>query len=295
MITDSVLSDIQHNVNTGIEYEIALFFSLLSNKSETAAVYNSIKKRADNQKVEQIIQKTDVSKIINEFSRRHLKIIDCTFETQNDEIGPSDIVIVGKNETNGEIERIGISVKYANTCTLNVTGRRFISDKQIAELKTQLPQYTEMYVKEMKQQYGNAQNWFRKRKQSITTDNYIDLIRDAVLNNWENVSNKQELFAALFHADSPIEYWVYEYMINGHQLITKPQNVPMNEVENIIVKKYQTSYVSFHLQNSMIGKMQIKFNNGFVERCKKQNADLIVDGIEMSYGQPFSSWNFSTM
>ena len=295
MITDSILFDIQHNVNTGIEYEIALFFSLIPNKSEIAAVSNAIKKRADSQKVEQIIRKTDVSKIRNEFSKRNLQIKDCTFETQNDDIGPSDIVIVGKDNSNGKTEKIGISVKYANTCTLNVTGRRFISDKQIAELKSQLPQYTEMYVKEMKQQYGAAQNWFRKRKQSITTDNYIDLIRDAVLKNWENVSNKQELFAALFHADSPIEYWVYEYMVNGYQLITKPQNVPMSEVENIDVKKYQTSYVSFHLNNKMIGKMQIKFNNGFVERCKKNNADLIVDGIEMSFGQPFSSWNFCTM
>ena len=39
--------------------------------------------------------------------------------------------------------------------------------------------------------------------------------------------------------------------------------------------------------------MQVKFNNGFVEKCKKQTPDFICEGVEMAYGQPFSSWNFS--
>jgi len=61
----------------------------------------------------------------------------------------------------------------------------------------------------------------------------------------------------------------------------------------VTVRKYQTSYVAFYLENRMVGHMQVKFNNGFVEKCKKKNPDLTCEGVKMSYGQPFSSWNFS--
>ena len=62
---------------------------------------------------------------------------------------------------------------------------------------------------------------------------------------------------------------------------------------DVIVKKFQTSYVAFYLDGRMIAHMQVKFNNGFIEKCKKQKADIIEQGVRMSYGMPFSSWNFS--
>jgi len=42
-----------------------------------------------------------------------------------------------------------------------------------------------------------------------------------------------------------------------------------------------------------VGHMQVKFNNGIVEKCKKKNADIECEEIKLSFGKPFSSWNFS--
>lgn len=193
----------------------------------------------------------------------------------------------------GKRQQIGLSVKYANTCTLNVTGRNFITDSQIASLKAKLPEYTQRYIQEMEGIYGGVENWFRKRKPSSTTDKYIDLIRDAVIDNWRNVENKTTLLSALFHSDSPIEFWVVTYSNQGYSLKTKPQTIDMNRANDVTVGKYQTSYVAFYLDGTMVGHMQVKFNNGFVEKCKKAKPDVVFQGVEMSYGQPFSSWNFS--
>ena len=216
---------------------------------------------------------------------------DVTFETQNDEVGPADIVMLVSNGASKT--KIGLSVKYANTCTLNVTGRNFITDCQIAQLKNQLPLYTQKYIQEMVQKYGEVSNWFRMRKPSETTDAYIDLIRDAVIANWKNVRNKTTLLSALFHSDSPIDFWVVTYGNNGFTLKTKPQTIDMSRANDVTVAKYQTSYVAFYLDGIMVGHMQVKFNNGFIEKCKKTSPDVTYQGVRMAYGQPFSSWNFS--
>ena len=164
---------------------------------------------------------------------------------------------------------------------------------KLGQLRGQLPRYTDMYIREMTNAYGNVNNWFRKRKPSNTTDQYIDLIRDAVIANWRNVRNKTTLLSALFHSDSPIEFWVVTYGNYGYTLKTKPQTIDMSRANDVTVGKYQTSYVAFYLDGIMVGHMQVKFNNGFVEKCKKLNPDVVCQGVEMAYGQPFSSWNFS--
>ncbi len=293
MLYSNTLSEISNNINTGVEYEIALFYKLLKNQpNEQTQVMRSINGRYDVSKVKSIIAQTDISNIEHALQNMGLNLYDSSFETQNDEVGPADIIMYVENKQ-GQRKKIGLSVKYANTCTLNVTGRNFITDAQIAQLKKQLPHYTEMYINEMTESYGDVNNWFRKRKPSTTTDNYIDLIRDAVIENWNNVKNKTTLLSALFHSDSPIEFWVITYGNRGYTLKTKPQTIDMSRADNVTVGKYQTSYVAFYLDGIMVGHMQVKFNNGFVEKCKKKNPDVICQGVEMSYGQPFSSWNFS--
>lgn len=293
MLYSSTLYEITNNTNTGIEYEIALFYKLLKCKSEEQSqVLSALNKRFDSAKVKNIISKTDISAIERTLLQEGYSLQDVTFETQNDEVGPADIVMLVR-AGNGTITRIGLSVKYANTCTLNVTGRNFLTDLQIANLRRMLPDYTQMYIKEMTCMYGDVVNWFRKRKPSSTTDAYIDLIRDAVIENWKNVKNKTSLLSSLFHSDSPIDFWVVTYNKNGYSLKIKPQTIDMSRANDVIVGKYQTSYVSFYLDGIMVGHMQVKFNNGFVEKCKKFNPDIILQGVEMSYGQPFSSWNFS--
>ena len=293
MLYSSTLLEVSNNINTGVEYEIALFYKLLKNQpNEQTQVMNAINRRYDVAKVKSIIAETDTSSIERALSAAGFVLVDASFETQNDEVGPADIVMHVTNRS-GQKKKIGLSVKYANTCTLNVTGRNFITDAQIAQLRGQLPRYTDMYIREMTNAYGNVNNWFRKRKPSNTTDQYIDLIRDAVIANWRNVRNKTTLLSALFHSDSPIEFWVVTYGNYGYTLKTKPQTIDMSRANDVTVGKYQTSYVAFYLDGIMVGHMQVKFNNGFVEKCKKFNPDVVCQGVEMAYGQPFSSWNFS--
>ena len=289
MLYKTTLSEISRNINTGVEYEIALFFALLKkNTLEQAQIMKAINTRKDADKIKNIIAITDTTSVEKALELRGQTIHDVSFETQNDEIGPADIVL----HLNDGL-KLGLSVKYANTCTLNVTGRNFITDSQISELKNLLPTYTQKYIEEMLRSYGSVDNWFRKRKASLITDAYIDLIRDAVIANWKNVKNKRQLLSELFHNDSPIEFWVITYGNNGYTLKTKPTTINVSRADDIILGKYQTSYVAFYLDGTMVGHMQVKFNNGFVEKCKKKNPDVVCQGVNMAFGQPFSSWNFS--
>ena len=300
MLGKTTLSEIENNVNTGVEYEIALFLKLLTNENEKALVQTSIKARNDAATVMTIYKQTDTSDIIYHLRQRGLSLYDVSFETQNDAVGPSDVVMYVENNQGGKTQ-IGLSIKYANTCTLNVSGMYFITQQQRSVLQKQLVEYTKKYIEEMTQNYGNVQNWFRQRKPSIATDKYIDLIRDAVIANWENVQDKERLFDYLFHADSPIEYWVYEYKTNNrHKLNCVPMKVGHKDVPNIEIRKYQTSYVAFYLNGERIAHMQVKFNNGFLESVynskgvrKIANSDFTYNGVEMVYGKPFGSWNFS--
>lgn len=293
MLYSNTLTEISNNTNTGVEYEIALFYKLLKKQpDEQAKVMKSIETRFDSSKIKSIINITNTSIIERTLLNMGFTLSDSSFETQNDEVGPADIVMYVK-KSNGEEGKIGLSVKYDNTCTLNVTGRNFINDIQISHLKKELPHYTDMYIEEMTNSYGNVENWFRKRKPSNTTDKYIDLIRDEVIKNWKNVKNKTSLLSALFHSDSPIEFWVVTYSNSGYSLKTKPQTIDMSRANEVTIGKYQTSFIAFYLDGIKVGHMQVKFNNGFVEKCKKKKPDVICQGVEMAYGHPFSSWNFS--
>lgn len=299
MINNSVLVDISSNLNTGIEYEIALFYCLLYNHpEEQVAINREISKRPDSLKIHQIISYTDISPILNELNNRNLLFNDASLETQNDEIGPADVVVYAKDKSN-TIQRIGLSVKYANTCTLNVTGRRFITDEQIKVLKKDYQEiFVPQYLMDMSQRYGHASNWHRKN--SAVTDRMIDTIRDAVILNWPNIMDKSTLLKDLFHDSSPIEFWVVKYSQNGFSLKTIPSTIDMKYAMDVRVEKFQTSYIAFYLGDIRIGRMQVKFNNGFLENNynhsgsrKKQNPDIRKDGLEFNYGQPFGSWNFS--
>lgn len=293
MLYRNTISEIVNNINTGVEYEIALFYCLLENQpAEQSLVKSALNTRFDRTKVKSIIEYTDISSIKKSLKDRGLTLVDASFETQNDDVGPADIVMIAA-DARGSRKKIGLSVKYANTCTLNVTGRNFITADQIEGLRNLLPLYTQKYIWEMNEIYGNAENWFRKRRPSSVTDEYIDLIRDAVIENWNNVNNKTSLLSALFHSNSPIEFWVVTYKKNGFELKTEPPTIDMKRAKDVTVCKYKTSYVAFYLDGKKVGHMQVKFNNGFVEKSKKKVPDVVCQGIEMAFGQPFTSWNFS--
>lgn len=299
MLYQDTENEIRTNTNTGVEYEIALFYCLLeTKKNEQNCVYQAIIDRYDSAKILDIISYTNTDKICSELRLRRLSLVDVSFETQNDKVGPADIVLFC-TDNNGKESRIGLSVKYANTCTLNVTGRKFISDAQIAHLRERYTTiYLPKYIEDMKKRFGHARNWHRKT--SEITNLMIDEIRDAVIQNWPNVPDKKTLLRNLFHDESPIEFWVLNYKRKDYTLNTEPSTIDMSRADDVEVRKYQTSYIDFYLDGERVGLMQVKFNNGFIEsnfnhknERKKKYPDFIQDGLEFNYGQPFGSWNFS--
>lgn len=292
MLYSHTLNEIRNSNNSGIEYEIALFYCLTPNPEERKMIFRAIHQRDDTSKIVSIIERTATEEIFELLSERNLTFIDCFFETQNDAVGPADIVM-HVTDPQGNTLEIGLSVKYSNNCTLNVTGRRFITEKQIERLKQEQVTYTELYVDEMKSKYGSVTNWFRKRKPSETTEKFIDLVRDAVIFNWPKIKDKQALLDDLYQSDSPIEYWVFKYTSKSYVIDDSPFHLSGELANQVYLEKMDTSYIAFYISGKKIGHMQVKFNNGFLENCKKKEPDIIIDGIPMSYGQPFSSWNFS--
>ena len=299
MLYDYTLDEIRSNTNPGVEYEIALFYALLSVKpEEQREVMTAYKSRDDSAKIDDIIGYTSIQPITSVLRERGLNLIDVTFETQNDDVGPADVILVVCDKK-GVRDKIGLSIKFSNTCTLNVTGKKFITEVQIDRLCKEYTDnlFTE-YIEYMTKKFGNAANWRRKR--SPVTDKMIDLIRNAIIDNWPNVNNKTALLQNLFHDESPIKFWVVNYNKGGYTLQTKPSTIDMSKANEVVVKKYKTSYITFHLGSERVGHMQVKFNNGFIEHNtrhdgtrKKQKPDYTQDGIEFIYGNFIGSWNFS--
>lgn len=78
---------------------------------------------------------------------------------------------------------------------------------------------------------------------------------------------------------------------------TTPFHIKVSDVNQVKLSKNAGQFVRFHLRDTVFAQMQIKFNNGILERYKgKRNApDVICDGIAMKFGDAFGSWNFSLL
>ena len=73
MLYNSTLSEIANNINTGVEYEIALFYKLLkNNEEEQSQVMEVFQRRHDSSKIEAIIAQTDISIIESALSKMGL-------------------------------------------------------------------------------------------------------------------------------------------------------------------------------------------------------------------------------
>lgn len=298
MLYTSTLSEVSNNINTGVEYEIALFYKLLKNQpNEQTQVMNAINRRYDVAKVKSIIAETDATSIERALSAAGLELVDASFETQNDEVGPADIVMYVESKI-GQRKKIGLSVKYANTCTLNSTSARFITEEQRREISAVYPSYLQRYKDYMSRTYGNASKWHRKR--CPVTNEFIDLLRNAVIKNWQQRRDKRDVLAAAFQNTSPIEFWVVTYVRSGFVLDTKPVCIDLSRSDDVVLEKNAGQFVKFVLDGHAYAKMQVKFNNGMYElnldhrgKRKREQPNEIIDGIEFIYGDPFGSWNFS--
>ena len=104
----------------------------------------------------------------------------------------------------------------------------------------------------------------------------------------------------MFHSDSPIPFWVVNYSRNGYSVETDPDTVDESRVEEIVVEKYKDAFVAFKLDGRIIGKVQVKCNNGFIEdqfnhagKAKKKDPDFVIDDQPRIKGKPFGSWDFT--
>jgi len=290
-LNQSELKLLIDNNNTGIEFEYAVGLALMNEDDSKDFINKIIEKHRKSKKIIQISENIkNELKNINWFDDcKEIDYVDIT-ATQNDNVGPSDIIIKNKNNN-----ILGLSIKYDNNCTLNFSSKLFFDDNNILIdiNKVKLISCKE-YIKEMQKKYGQAKYWFRKRKSSAETDRFIDFIRGKVIDSWNNKTNleKKKILESLVHANSPIDFCVIK--VNKDLTIDIDFN-PIKDwdPDKIDIKRYQTSYVGLFYKNKLIGKIQVKFNNGILEKGKNTNYDHCIDGIYMKNGQPLSSWNFS--
>ena len=298
MLYPTTLNEIETNINTGVEYEIALFAKLIeANSDEYQKVITSVNKRSDKGKIMSILHDTKTKPILESLAGRNLKLKDVTFETQNDNIGPADIVMITEDQ-NGKETQIGISVKYKNTCTLNSTSGRFITTEQRKRIESLYPSYKRRFIEYMKNKFGNASNWHRRR--CPITNEFIDVLRDAVIENWNMRNDKRDVLSAAFQDNSPIPFWVVTYDTHGYSLNISPVCINLSRSNEVIASKQAGQYVTFSLDGRVYAKMQVKFNNGLLElnidhkgMRKHETPSEVIDGIEFIDGDPFGSWNFS--
>jgi len=291
-ISQTEIQYLKNNNNTGIEFEYALFYLLNSEKKRNAFMNDIIIYHEFRDRILKIISETDIS-LLNQSLNFHSWLnFDPLLATQVDNIGPADIVLRKENS-----QDLGLSIKYQNNCTLNVSSKYFLSIDSVIKLKNELHSACENYINEMNSTFGSVNNWFRQRKNSIETEKYIDRIRDFVINDWNNKTTKEkkELLSKLVHADSPINFWVVKFVNtkNGFNLEIKTNPVKTILPESVTLTKEATSFIGFKSNNIMFAKMQVKFNNGIIEKQKGNKYDFVNEGIGMKKGDPFGSWNFS--
>lgn len=297
MLHPNTISEIQHNSNTAIANEIALFYCLLNNEEEKKKVMEAISSRPNKEEVKSIITYTNIQPILDELTKRGLSLRDCSFETQNDAVGPSDVVMYVRDKSGQEF-RLGLSVKKENECSKNPSGKNFLTDEIIAALKSQYPAYLEKYKQQMRAKYGSAANWHRKTCPAV--DEYIGLIRAQVISHWTQLPNKKHVLDKMYNTDSPIDYWIVKYVGNGYELNTSPRYIKKDDINRVELRPDASCFVGFYLENKRIAHMQVKHNNGFLElnfnhkgEQKRKTPLCIIDGIEFIAGDFFGSWNFN--
>jgi hypothetical protein len=143
---------------------------------------------------------------------------------------------------------------------------------------------------------GTRNTWSRQR--SKITDEFIDLIRTEVIDEWstKNIEEREGIVGNGFQVYSPIDYYVINIKSDYSFKLSEPHKANYFSVDDITLEKYGTSYVAFKIHNKIIVKLQVKFNNGFIEKVKKTSVggkSFKIGDIIFKIGDPFGSWNFN--
>lgn len=279
------------NNNIGVEYEFALYYLLLDNEYQNIFNRLTISNHTKKDKILQIIEIQSDNVYQQIYKPEYLTYRYAYLATQDDSVGPSDIVLYENEDKSGNV--VGLSVKYNNGCNVNISSLIFLTQEDKEELKNIQKELIAKHIEYQKNTKGHASNWFRQRKCSTTpySIDCIDAIRDRVLYRWNNgYLNKQSIIDKIYQTNSPIDYEVWKFTRKKLKVLEKPI-VDVN-VCDINICKYRGSYVGFYDNDNMICKMQVKFNNGILERSTPESKDAIcIDGIYMKLGDAFGSWN----
>lgn len=290
-ISQEEIEYLRTNNNTGIEYEYAVFVHLIEERKAELFIKTIVEYHNKKEKIISTIDNINISSLTSELNINNFNCKEVFIATQVDEVGPSDLLLKCDRDN-----ILGLSIKYGNNCAFNVTSKEFLTKESIDYLKTELDYTCKNYVHEMREKYGEVSHWFRTRKRSEESDRFIDKARDLVIYDWKNKSNieKKILLEKLTHSNSPIKFWIVNIKKNLQIEIVK---VPFKviEVDHIKIEKYQSSFLEFKINNKPFARMQVKFNNGILER--NNNNYIIIDDIELKAkpGDPFGSWNFSLL
>jgi len=324
MLHENTLSEIRESQLKCVEYEIGMFLSLLTDPDEIKDVIDAISSRNDYKKILGIANNINKESILNILSYAGMSFNDVSFESQNDEVGPADIVIYASNR-HDEKKKIGVSIKYDNNVIYNYTGSEILTEIQMTSLKERLPEFANRYLQEMITHFGSFQEWHRVRFDtnqkifSVVTNEYIDLVRDAVIERWEVMSDeeKEAFLYKVYRTDSLLDYWIYNFQKKGKFILcTNPPYLRKSAYSKVSMEKIANQYIGFKLDDQLIGKTQVKFNNGILEKYTskryrdaldagnqeladtivanyvEQGKGMVFDGVPLKFGMPFTSWNF---
>lgn len=126
MLHENTLKEIKESHLKCVEYEIGMFLCLLTNPDEKKTVIEAISTRDDYKEILDIANNTNKESIFNILSYAGMSFNDVSFESQNDDVGPADVIIYA-TDRHKEQKKIGVSIKYDNDVICNYTGRDILT------------------------------------------------------------------------------------------------------------------------------------------------------------------------
>ena len=238
--------------------------------------------------------------------------------TQDDDHGTSDFFLRRESVSSGLSVKGGCG--EGQDCVRNPAMSAFISKGEMHKIrdigidklnKTYIPDYIQC----MNQKYGCPTKWFRKRKKWEGTTSYI---RNEVMspmvecfNSMEDETKMARMSRVLQieHVPEAIVHVSMHDLPNSKIIVTKPYGLLQKIKENPEILKTTEMvmqpkgqdvnfFVNCDVQRKRLAQMQVKFNNGILQRGgTDMNGSIPVskeDGGEiwMKAGDPFNSYNF---
>lgn len=306
---EDILSDMREIVYsdkvTGMDYEAMYYYNFVRymNHEDSYKVYNCIRTgRSDYQKILELSEKyhDKLHVVFQEFEKRGWTVLSIKKVNKDMNLNPIDVLFNMCDSQGVEFEH-GLSLKFDSNITFNPQGKYFLSEEQVNALRNHL--YDTVipdYVQEMTDTYHEISRWYRQRLRSESATKYLNLVREEVIRNWKNVENKKELFKKLYHMNCPVSYWVVSIddKKGSVHVNTNPKTIDLERVDEVEVSRKGNQSVCFIMDGKVINTLDVKFFDGILEdfynkkgEPKKSKPDMVIDGVEMKYGNPFG-WHF---